>query len=119
LADQLHASDEEPHRVRPPGMGEGPSSPNRESQAIQESRRTVDRPEYRALTTDHAGCRSKGHLTGWNSVLSSFDLLLAFFPWDWQRDKPGSHDAILPFDARRNHRLWPDRPEASPGAGRL
>src|SRR5260370_42587454 len=37
LADQLYASDEERHRVRPPGMGEGPSSPDRQSQAIQAS----------------------------------------------------------------------------------
>src|SRR2546425_13047459 len=70
LADQLYASDEESHRVRPPGMGEGPSSPDRQSQAIQESGRAVDRPEHRALTTDHAGCRAQGYLTRWNSVLS-------------------------------------------------
>src|SRR5438445_3388986 len=56
LADQLYASDEEPHRVRPPGMGEGPSSPDRQSQAIQASGRAVDRPKHRALTTDHARC---------------------------------------------------------------
>src|SRR5207249_12110224 len=52
-------------------MGEGDSPPDRESQALQESGRAVDRPEHRALTTDHAGCPAQGYLTRWNPVLSS------------------------------------------------
>ena len=35
LADQLYPSDEEPHGVRPSGMREGGSPPNRNSQAVQ------------------------------------------------------------------------------------
>src|ERR1039457_2187110 len=37
LADQLYPPDEEPHGVRPPGMGEGDSPPDRDSQAVQTS----------------------------------------------------------------------------------
>ena len=48
---------------------------DRESQAVQKSGRAVDRPEYRALTTDHAGCRAQGYLKRWNSVLSSKQVL--------------------------------------------
>src|ERR1017187_3720264 len=37
LANQLYPPDEEPHGVRPPGMGEGDSPPDRDSQAVQTS----------------------------------------------------------------------------------
>ena len=37
LADQLYSSDEEPHGVRPPGMGERDSPPHCDSQALQTS----------------------------------------------------------------------------------
>src|ERR1019366_8368148 len=72
LADQLYPSDEEPHRIRPPGMGERDSSPDRDPQAVQESGRAVDRPEYRALTTDHAGCGAQGYLTAELGTLKCF-----------------------------------------------
>ena len=37
LAGQLHPADEEPHGVRPPGMGDGAPPPGRDPQAVQTS----------------------------------------------------------------------------------
>lgn len=65
------ASDEEPHGVGPPRMGDGASPPGRDPQAVQTHGGLVDRPECRAPTADHAGWGTQGYLIGWNSVLSS------------------------------------------------
>ena len=54
LEDRLYPPDEEPHGVRPPGMGDRASPPDRDSQAVQTSGGPLDRLEYRALTADHA-----------------------------------------------------------------
>src|SRR5664279_2571182 len=70
LADQLYPTDEEPHRVRPQGIRKGGAPPDRDPQAVQTSGSPVDRPEYRALTADHADCGTEGKPIGWNSILA-------------------------------------------------
>src|ERR1017187_6769376 len=71
LADQLYPPDEESHGVRPQGKSKGDPPPDRDSQALQDSARAVDRPEYRALTTDYAAWGAQGYLTHEKAVLSS------------------------------------------------
>src|SRR5260370_38200555 len=56
LADQLYPPDEEPHGVRPKGIGEGDSPPDCHPQTLHAFGCRVDTPQYPALTAVHANC---------------------------------------------------------------
>src|ERR1022692_3285136 len=93
LADQLYPPDEESHGVRPQGKSKGDPPPDRDSQALQDSARAVDRPEYRALTTDYAAWGAQGYLTHEKAVLSSTNLRVPICKGGLSGCQTGSFDS--------------------------